>query len=243
MNFSTQLDQETARHHISRNTGLVILATPLVLTFFFALFLTIPATRQFTKLMLTENQPVELLTFFSLMAASVFSLMLALKAQKNKERALVPFFYAFFSLLTFLVAMEEIAWGQWFLGFQTPEYFQESNQQNELTLHNLEGVHGRTEFMRLAFGLLGLLGLGLKRVAFFKNLTPSLLLITWFGLITVTTIPDIWNDYTDSYNNFDAIFDFLSELNEMLIGFACLIFVSLNSLLLQHKWLTPSSVS
>lgn len=231
-----QLLNESEDLNVSTNVAKIILLTPLVLSFIFALFLTIPATRQFTKFLLTENQPVELLTFASLLFASILGIQLAVQAHRNNARRQVEVFYTLFAGLLFVIAMEEIAWGQWFFGFETPDALKELNQQGELTLHNLDGMHGRTEYLRLTFGLCGLLGLALTPVPFFKHLTPSKLLSSWFILITVTTIPDIWNDYTSSYTNFDALFDFLSELNEMLIGFACVIFIKLNALQLNKTW-------
>jgi hypothetical protein len=39
-------------------------------------------------------------------------------------------------------AGEEISWGQHFLGFETPESYKATNYQNELNLHNTEGIVG-----------------------------------------------------------------------------------------------------
>lgn len=46
------------------------------------------------------------------------------------------------ALGTFVVAGEEISWGQRILDIGTPESFERSNVQGEINLHNLEGVHG-----------------------------------------------------------------------------------------------------
>lgn len=45
---------------------------------------------------------------------------------------------------------EEISWGQRILGFETPEYFQENNDQQEFTFHNL--VIGDVKLDELIFG-------------------------------------------------------------------------------------------
>ena len=42
----------------------------------------------------------------------------------------------------FLVAGEEISWGQRIFGISTPDSLEASNVQGEINLHNLEGVHG-----------------------------------------------------------------------------------------------------
>ncbi len=236
LHLMTRFKDSEKESGLSDNGRLSVLLAPLVTFFLFALFLTIPSTRQFTKFLLTENQPVELLTFVALFIGSILSGRLGYKAWQNGERFTLKLFYGLFAFLLFLVAMEEIAWGQWFFGFETPESLKAINRQEEVTLHNIEGMHGRTEYIRLAFGVFGLIGIRLRRVAFFKHLTPSILLLPWFLLVTITTIPDIWNDYTLSHNNFEAIFDFLSELNEMLIGIACLLLVWFNAKSLNKKW-------
>ncbi|PWL36448.1 MAG: hypothetical protein DCO97_04410 [Marivita sp. XM-24bin2] len=45
---------------------------------------------------------------------------------------------------------EEISWGQRILGFESPEYFQENNDQQEFTFHNL--VIGDVKLDELIFG-------------------------------------------------------------------------------------------
>ncbi|HKQ81367.1 MAG TPA: hypothetical protein VJS42_04175 [Steroidobacteraceae bacterium] len=51
--------------------------------------------------------------------------------------ALIAAGYALCGALLFLVAMEEISWGQQLVTFQTPEAWRELNRQGETTLHNL----------------------------------------------------------------------------------------------------------
>ncbi len=60
-----------------------------------------------------------------------------------------------YSALFFLVAGEEISWGQRMLGFGTPDAVEDLNVQEEFTLHNLEGIHGSVRLVSLIviFGL------------------------------------------------------------------------------------------
>lgn len=46
------------------------------------------------------------------------------------------------ALMFFVVAGEEVSWGQRLFGMETPAALRESNVQNEFNLHNLQGVHG-----------------------------------------------------------------------------------------------------
>lgn len=50
--------------------------------------------------------------------------------------------YIGYALLFFLIAGEEISWGQRLLGIETPEELARINEQSEINLHNIRGLHG-----------------------------------------------------------------------------------------------------
>ncbi len=52
-------------------------------------------------------------------------------------------------LLFFIVAGEEISWGQRLFGFATPEILQNVNIQKEITIHNIEVIHGNIRWIGL----------------------------------------------------------------------------------------------
>ncbi|MBU0719689.1 MAG: hypothetical protein KJ749_15705 [Planctomycetes bacterium] len=52
-----------------------------------------------------------------------------------------------YAIMFFMVAAEEISWGQRLLGFATPAALQQINVQNEFNVHNIVGIH---ENVRLA---------------------------------------------------------------------------------------------
>ena len=60
-----------------------------------------------------------------------------------------------YALLFFMIAGEEISWGQSVLGFAAPQALAEINVQGETNLHNIEGIHG----MIRALGLVIVLGI------------------------------------------------------------------------------------
>ena len=132
-----------------------IILAPLVIVVVYGLLLSIPSTRSTTLGMLDENHHVELLTFASLLLGAVLGLILAWRTRRT---AFVSVFFALFALGLLFAAMEEVAWGQTFFGFETPPMLKGLNRQNELTLHNIRGFHNRTEFFRIAFGVGGILG-------------------------------------------------------------------------------------
>jgi hypothetical protein len=62
-----------------------------------------------------------------------------------------------FSLGAFFVFGEEVAWGQFLIGVEVPEFFQTHNQQHDLTLHNLNWIEDR-HLHYWAFFAIGLYG-------------------------------------------------------------------------------------
>src|SRR5512136_1602586 len=111
-----------------------IAAAPWLILASFVLLLAYPPSRPFAERLLQENHPVELLTFILLILATVLAASVARQAAMQGERIATVGFYATFALLSFVVAMEEIAWGQEFLHFETPDFFKELNVQGQLTL-------------------------------------------------------------------------------------------------------------
>ena len=54
-----------------------------------------------------------------------------------------------YALLFFVVAAEEISWGQRIFGFGTPEMMHQVNVQDEFNLHNLAGIHDKSRMLGL----------------------------------------------------------------------------------------------
>lgn len=57
------------------------------------------------------------------------------------------------ALLVFLVAGEEISWGQRIIGVSTPEELATVNVQHELNLHNIDGIHQNVRMLAMLFVL------------------------------------------------------------------------------------------
>ena len=196
----------------------------------FSVVLAIPVTREAGTWLLLENHPVEIATFVFLMAAGVVSLHLAWTFKRHGGTLPTQLFYIAFGLGLFLTALEEVAWGQYWLGFETPGFLGELNVKGEATLHNISGVDGRTEILRMVFGLGGLIGVGLSYLGRLRAITPPTVLWTWFAVITVLAMYDLANDLGPTVRQLDLLVFHLNELVEMLIGLASLLFVSLKSL-------------
>ncbi len=110
-----------------------------------------------------EDEYVEWASFWAFLLAS-FACGVAAARYRNAY-ARVPWYFCGVALFCFLIAMEEISWGQRLLGYRPPVYFLENNYQQELNIHNVIATDYRKLVLQLsiigygvALPLLGLFG-------------------------------------------------------------------------------------
>jgi hypothetical protein len=221
----------TSTLNLSRRRGWIIL-TPFVVSFGYCALLTFKPTRRFALLMSQENYPVELLTFALMLAGGIYGLCLAMRARRQRPRGLpswVIAFYLMFSVFLVLIAMEEISWGQWFFHFHTPGPIARINTQHEFNLHNLQGMGGNTVWLRLAFGVGGLLGTALGLHPTLEPVAAAPRLRSWFLVIAVFAAGDIVTDFVGVDTPLDVLFESMRELIELLIAGAACLYLWLNS--------------
>jgi len=120
-----------------------------------------------------EDQPLEWLTFWAFMLAAVFYGRAAILERKG-EVVRVPWFLVGLSAFCFVVAMEEISWGQRLFGYETPRYFLQNNYQQELNVHNVMGTSLRKLTVALILGGYGLLLPLLRRLRWTSGLFTKL---------------------------------------------------------------------
>ena len=135
--------------------------------------------------------------------------------------------------------MEEIAWGQHFLHYATPEWMEEINRQGEMTAHNIGPFQGKSELFRLAFGVGGLVGLlapwpWIDRIRVPWSLASALVIITVFVAFDAIGDTHILSRRADSY------FARMSEVVELLIAYVGLMYVVLH-LGCRRSWLERRS--
>ncbi len=82
-----------------------------------------------------EDHWLEWSTVWAFLAAALIAVLVAIRQRRAGIR--LPWFACGFALFGFLVAMEEISWGQRLFEFSPPEYFLAENFQQELNLHNV----------------------------------------------------------------------------------------------------------
>ena len=204
-----------------RLTAVVVITTLA----FHAVYL-LPPTRRLAQWLMQEDLVVEDITFVALFAASVLSGLLARRTHRDRQPALVTWFFVALGLGLFVVAMEEISWGQWLFFFKTPGSWKAINRQGETNLHNLDGLWGRSEWLRLVFALGGLLGVLANRWRTLRPIAVPPALLGWFGFITLYVAVDAVNDFARG-SWILSTFNPMSEWVEMLIGLSALAFVFL----------------
>lgn len=93
------------------------------------------ATPEVLSAIMSENGPHELFQFFIMLAAALVSVdVLCQRPWKIAPWLLVWVLLA--GLGCIYIAAEEISWGQQFLKWQTPDFWQGVNDQNETNIHN-----------------------------------------------------------------------------------------------------------
>ena len=106
--------------------------------------------------MVQEDEALEWASFWAFLLAAVANVIAA--GRQRRTRGGLPWFLAGLGLFCFVVAMEEISWGQRVLGYRPPSYFLEHNYQQEFNFHNVIDSDLRQDAF---IGLIALYGLAL----------------------------------------------------------------------------------
>ena len=234
--ISASFTSEYKQYRVSSNLLFLLSLSPLLILLFLAILLLIPASHNFAQWLLTENRPVELLTFIMALWAAFESLKLTQKCSR-KNYKLAMLFYLCFSFLFFFLAMEEISWGQHFFKFTTPEFWRIRNAQDELNLHNYDfiGVN-YLEVYPLAFGVVGIIGIWANLTQRLpKIICPPLILWSWFAIITIHSGIDLFHEFYIVNIGFDDLVNHLDEAAEMLVAIAGLLYIYFNSRLFLYR--------
>lgn len=131
--------------------------------------------------------------------------------RQRRETRLWPWFLVGVGLFCFVVAMEEISWGQRVLGYRPPPYFLEHNFQQELNFHNLVDDDLRSLALKaviLGYGvILPLLGL----------VPPLGRLLLRLGVVVPP--PELIPGFGVTYWLYEAYpFSFSGEITEYMLG-------------------------
>jgi len=242
--LESQRNSQEAEYTLPSPVTRLIKFLPFFAFISFFILLYIPGTTKFAKMMLRENRPVELLTFIFLVIAGPYSVLLSVKARQHKENIIFFLFYLFLGIALFVIGMEEVSWGQWFLKFKTPETIKAINTQGEFTVHNIGSLSNLTEIFRLLFGLAGLLGIYFSsQKGALRRIGVPTIFIYWFLWFLVLDSINLYNDFYPIEPRFDDIIGRLSELIEMMIGLFSLLYVWFSHKKFKAEWTTKTSLS
>lgn len=130
-----------------------------------------------------------------------------------------------FAVVAFLVAMEEISWGQRVFAWSTPESLQALNIQAETNLHNLRYLQGLTHLSYALIGLCGGLGfllLGNSRLRRLSVIIPPWYISPYFllpGIYYVLRMLDVVHSWKQEL--FELVLSLGFILLSMRILFLC----------------------
>lgn len=99
-----------------------------------------------------EDGPIEYAGFACFAVASVLAFVAAARIHPARRPALAA---AALGMVLFVAAGEEISWGQRLLGVETPGVLVDGNHQDELNLHNIDGLQQRAVVAQLAVAAFG----------------------------------------------------------------------------------------
>lgn len=192
----------------------------------FVLLLAIPQTSPGAAYVLKDELgPVELATFGCFLAASFLAAREASRARRHNDPRTIVWFDAALAAFLLLVAMEEISWGQSLLGYDTPRLMESVNQQGELNLHNLPGIHELHSAWVCLLGLAGWIAMRLDSVPRWRRFGVSRRLAPLWILVTVMGAIETFNDFGFLPRRTASGIGALSESVELVAALACLLAV------------------
>jgi len=156
-------DQELDEWGISRRVAIAYLVLPLVGAVAVAL------TRFWYPLfhaLTGEDRIFEWAQFGCWVVAFVASSAMSIRLFRNHRRG-VAFLWAVLALGMFLIAGEEIAWGQRLLRLETPGLLKRVNRQREITVHNIGNLGFAFDAIFITAGLYGCI-----TAAWYRHLRP-----------------------------------------------------------------------
>lgn len=230
-NLHNFISSESRKYNLSFFTSASLLFFPflIIILAFFALWF--PPTREFTILMCRENYPVDSLSFGFSFFAFVFGVILVLKMKKFGMNNITLFILSIVSFSFFIIAMEEIAWGQQLLNFRTPEYFKTINIEDNIKLQNVGGFPNNIQYLRLALGLIGLFGILLAKAEPVKAVAVPKILFGIFFTISIVAFIDLFNlGY-----GLNSYFNWISQIIELMIALAAFMYVWLLNRRIKYK--------
>lgn len=129
----------------------IIIMTSIAHMVFFGMYFAASNPNWFAGVYTVEDGFLEMQQAIYLLLVSILCLWRFFKLKDSKSK-LFKFSLLAFAALFFFGFGEEIAWGQRIFDLGSPEFFQQYNTQNDITLHNLK--FGDFKINKVIFGLI-----------------------------------------------------------------------------------------
>jgi hypothetical protein len=105
-------------------------------------------------LAIQEDSIIENMQVVFYFISSIFSLFISRRFIRN-HMTLNGVLYGILSIGFLLISLEEVSWGQRIFNIPTPDYFEQHNVQNEISLHNLDVVQSKLIEIYILIGAYG----------------------------------------------------------------------------------------
>lgn len=154
-------DADSRQWGLTRRTALWLALVPVVLVGIVAVLAVLAvvaksAFRPAFTLVTAEDSLLEWPQFFLVLASSPIFACTGVLLMRRGQRA-IGLLYLLIAVGAFLVAGEEISWGQRVFGWGTPESLAAINHQAETNVHNIRPVQRAFGYVALLGGLYGFL--------------------------------------------------------------------------------------
>jgi len=210
-------------------------------------------TPSFYRTLIAENNVVELATCLAYLLASAAAVSLAADLWRQSDRILA-LMYSVLSAGLFVIAMEEISWGQYLIKNPSPDFFQKYNSKGETNFHNIDIFP-----LHAAFIIVGLYGAFSRMIlpSDFKRqnakmvelLTPphylflyffiTAMLYTYYEYLYYTQLQPLGLQWEEFFTEATFITGKDQEPVELLLGLAFLLFVVVNKV--RHRRSGPAA--
>jgi len=172
-----------------------------------------------------EDGLFEYLTFAAYLVTSFFAVQTLRRVIRGFSaewrRVILVAMFSLAAIGAFLIAGEEISWGQRLLGVETPPEIVEISSQEDLTFHNLKSVIGLVYFSYAGLGIYAA-ALGMVMLVVLQRLPSALrpwaqiLIPKWYwSLFFVPMVVYVYLRETDGY----VTFGHWEEVSEMVFSF------------------------
>lgn len=139
-----------------RTLKLGIFLIPVALNLSVTMIIFIVGVQSWKK-MDTEGGIIEYATSLAYFLSFIFALPIG-KLFFQKRQKLLGFYYYLLAGFCLFIGLEELSWGQRFIGVQSPDFFEKYNSKSELSLHNLVWLESYLYFGFIILGALGGIG-------------------------------------------------------------------------------------